>query len=286
MRIKIGVLSLLLLVHGIVSGQTLQDKETRDAAIQQLAQKGIKLDEESFIRAVIANDLPVVNMFLAAGMNPNAQDKDGATALVHAIDEGHRQIALSLIAKGADVNKKVASNAPLRVAAACGDVETARALLANGAEIDSLDKGGHTPMLVALFGTGLRSVPDAFVAQFISDDTMKPCMDKDDGYERTVRLLIDKGANVNIRATDGGETPLYVAAIFGNVELVNLLLAKRVNVNSKSWQDRSVMKWMQELRTLPNDPEIKDDKVLMDWLGATRTRHSEIVNLLKQAGAR
>jgi len=267
-------------------GQNIQNKEARDAAIQQLAQKGIKLDEESFIRAVIGNDVPVVTMFLAAGMNPNAQDKDGATALVHAIEEGHRKIALSLIASGADVNQKVASNAPLRVAAACGDVETAGALLAKGAEVDSLDKGGHTPMLVAMFGTGLRSVPDAFVAQFISDETDKPCLDKNDGYERTVRLLIDKGANVNIRASDGGETPLYVAAIFGNVEFVKLLLSKRVNVNSKAWQDRSVMRWMQALRTLPSDPEIKDDQVMMDWLSATRSRHAEIVNLLKHAGAR
>ena len=38
----------------------------------------------------------------------NAKDKDGGTPLLHATLRGHREIVELLIAKGADVNAKVA----------------------------------------------------------------------------------------------------------------------------------------------------------------------------------
>ena len=38
----------------------------------------------------------------------NAKDKDGGTPLLHATLSGHREIVELLIAKGADVNAKVA----------------------------------------------------------------------------------------------------------------------------------------------------------------------------------
>jgi ankyrin repeat protein len=46
-----------------------------------------------------------------------------------------------------------------------------------------------------------------------------------------VRLLIEKGANVN--ATRYGETPLHSAAEGGNAETAKLLIEKGADVNAK-----------------------------------------------------
>jgi ankyrin repeat protein len=41
--------------------------------------------------------------------------------------------------------------------------------------------------------------------------------------EKAIRLLIEKGAEVNIE-DDGGETPLHIAAFYGRVQNVEALL--------------------------------------------------------------
>ncbi|MDT4896231.1 MAG: uncharacterized protein QOH25_1308 [Acidobacteriota bacterium] len=286
MRYRICALSLLLLVQLTAAGQTTQNKDAQKPVRAPLPQQGVKFDEESFIKAVIEGKEDVVNQLLAAGINPNVKDSDGTTALFHAIWKGHKKIVLALIARGADVNQKVESDAPLRVAAGCGNVEIVEALLAKGAQVDIKDDGGHTPLLVAMFGTGLSSAPEAFVRQFLSGDQIKSCLDTKDGHEKIVKLLVERGANVSVRASDGGETPLFVAALFGNTEMVKFLLAHHVKVNDKTWQDRTALKWIESLRLLPNDPEIRNDQVMMDWLRSTSGKHAEIIQLLRQAGAK
>ena len=286
MRTRICALSLLLLLQLTAVGQTTENKDAKKPVRAPLPQQGIKLDEESFIQAVIAGDSLKVDQLLAAGINPNAKDKDGATALFLAIWNGQKKIALALIAGGADVNQKVESDAPLRVAAGCGNVEIVEALLAKGAQVDVKDDGGHTPLLVAMFGTGLSNAPEAFVQQFLPGDKVKACLDTNGGHEKIVKLLVKRGANVNVRASDGGETPLFVAALFGDTEMVKFLLAHHVKVNDKTWQDRTALKWIESLRLLPNDPEFRNDQVMMDWLRSTSGQHAEIIRLLRQAGAK
>ena len=62
----------------------------------------------SMYDAVEAGNIEAVKQHLAAGTDVNAKDKDGWTPLHPASYEGHQEIAEMLIAKGADVNAKVA----------------------------------------------------------------------------------------------------------------------------------------------------------------------------------
>ena len=53
------------------------------------------------------------------------------------------------------------------------------------------------------------------------------------GHADVVRLLLEKGANVNAQRLQGhGETPLYQAASNGHADVVGLLLQKGANVNA------------------------------------------------------
>lgn len=52
-------------------------------------------------------------------------------------------------------------------------------------------------------------------------------------YVNVIALLLEKGVNVN-SLDSGGYTPLYKAAMHGNVEIVNLLIKHNANINQKS----------------------------------------------------
>jgi hypothetical protein len=286
MRFKIITLSLLLAASVSAYGQNTGGQGSEKPKRAPLPQAGIKFDEEAFIKAVVEGDEAQVKSFLSAGISPDTKDKEGATALFHAILKGRKKIALDLIASGADVNLKVESDSPLRVASGCGSFEIADALLQKGAEVEAKDRGGHTTLLIAMFGTALRNAPEALSRQFITSDKMKDCMDTGDGHEKIVRLLVKRGADVNVRATDGGETPLFIAALFGNTEMVKLLLEHHVDVNAKTWQDRTALVSVESLRYLPNDPEFRNNQPMMDWLRSTLGKHAEITRMLRQAGGR
>ena len=82
----------------------------------------------------------------------------------------------------APVSAAPSSPPPLYIACQKGQVEAARLLLENGAEVDQADKDGATPLFAAC----------------------------ENGHVDAARLLLDKGADVD-RATNRGDTPLSIA---------------------------------------------------------------------------
>jgi len=75
----------------------------------------------------------------------------GFTPLHYAAWNGHKEVAELLIAKGADVNAKVAiwGRTPLHFAAWNGHKEVAELLIENGAEVNAKDNYGRTPLDLA-----------------------------------------------------------------------------------------------------------------------------------------
>ena len=83
-----------------------------------------------------------------------------------------------------------------------GDVDAARLLLDNGAEVDRANQNGATPLHIAC------------------------CT----GHVDLARLLLDNGAEVN-RAMKDGATPLLIACYNGHVDAARLLLDNGAEVN-------------------------------------------------------
>src|SRR6476660_3026411 len=81
-------------------------KPTPEAAKQFLKLRGYEYDEASFLSAAKASDVAAVNGFVAAGIDLNAKDADGATALISAAARGDAKIVDALLQAGADVNRK------------------------------------------------------------------------------------------------------------------------------------------------------------------------------------
>lgn len=80
---------------------------------------------------------------------------DGFTPLHLAAFFGHRELALLLLDRGADVNARSKSerfaraNTPLHAAAANKQVEVARLLVERGADVNAKDGHGFTPLALA-----------------------------------------------------------------------------------------------------------------------------------------
>jgi ankyrin repeat protein len=113
--------------------------------------------------------------------------------------------ALVLTARAQTEPPKAKTNSPqtLHQAAAAGDIEQVRKLLAQGADVNEKDKDGSTPLHEA---TG-------------------------NGWIDVVQLLLEKGANVEA-ADASGRTPLHRASRWGTRYICALLLDKGASVKA------------------------------------------------------
>ena len=109
-------------------------------------------DYEDWLVAVQQGDTFAVCCFLLRGADVNVREETQVrnTPLHIAALEGHRKVAVLLIAKGADVNmKNRCGEAPLHGAAARGHREVVELLIAKGADV-SAKGSGATPLELAL----------------------------------------------------------------------------------------------------------------------------------------
>jgi hypothetical protein len=78
-------------------------------AKQALRDRGVRFAESRFLRAVQTGDVPLVRLFLDAGLSPSAQASNGETAVVVAARQGNTEIARALLEAGADPGDLVAA---------------------------------------------------------------------------------------------------------------------------------------------------------------------------------
>jgi len=121
---------------------------------------------------------------------------------------------------------------PLAQAAAKGDAEQVRALLAQGADPNESGKRGITPLMwagraghvavvEALLGAG--ALPDVRDRHVNGWTALVHAIHKN--QNGVARVLLAAGADPNLRL-DGGTTALMFAAAYGNTEIVRALLEK------------------------------------------------------------
>jgi ankyrin repeat protein len=117
---------------------------------QALEKKGIPYTQEAFLKEVRVGDRENVEMFIKSGMDVNATDKNGSSALMIASERGEVAIAELLIKSGADVSaKNVDGYTALMYAAYKGNLQMAELLIKNKADVNARDKDGWTALMYA-----------------------------------------------------------------------------------------------------------------------------------------
>ncbi|KAM4695905.1 ankyrin repeat and SOCS box protein 12 [Rhinophrynus dorsalis] len=126
---------------------------------------------------------------------------------------------------------------PLRVAASQGSLECLKILLANRAEVDSLDVKAQTPLFTAVSAGHVECVRELLKAGANPCGSMynncSPVLTAArDGNVNILRELLDFGAEANVRSkacnwavnNTASTGPLYLSAVYGHLECFRTLL--------------------------------------------------------------
>jgi hypothetical protein len=165
------------------------------------------LDSTPLHKTAWDDELEVAKLLLDRGAKVDALDQSGDTPLTKAVEYGRLKLVRLFLDRGADLNAARAHKSLddlLRLAVGESTPEVAELLLDRGANVNSMDENGKTP----LYWTAISDHPEA-----------------------TVKLLLDRGAQVNTPGVDG-KTPLYHHAFHGNSESVKLLLDRGAQVDT------------------------------------------------------
>jgi ankyrin repeat protein len=177
---------------------------------------------------------------------PAAQAGPSAHTLLHAVEQGNVQTIELELAKGANPNDRSAHPLGwplLLVAVLHSQPEAIRILLRHGANPDARDARG-TPLLVSAAGFDRLPYIRILIEEGHANVNVHDLAEIGDGrsaiHQAAARgdlplltLLIKNGARVD--AEDRyGETPLYFAAQYGNLEAARLLLSQGANPNSRT----------------------------------------------------
>ena len=109
--------------------------DTPDEAKAKLAKQNVPLTDETLLaKTKDAQSEDVAKLLVIAGVDPNARQPNGMTALMSAVFNGQEDVAKALLDKGADVKLDAAGFNALSLAVEHGDKKMVKLLLAAGAD--------------------------------------------------------------------------------------------------------------------------------------------------------
>jgi ankyrin repeat protein len=188
-------------------------------AKDELARKAFPFSASAFLERVRAGDVETVQLFLSAGMSPNAAER-GYTALLEAARRGHGAVVLELAKAGADIEAKDPYGVTaLMVSFITGSGDAALKLMEMGADVNARDVDGRTALIEAL--TTENDIP-----------------------QEAIRTLIRKGADVNVRIA-GGITPLMIA-VYDDPAIVRMLVKAGADVNARDDRGASALRMAKD----------------------------------------
>ena len=164
----------------------------------------------------------------------------GLTPLLYAVRQGHHESADALLKAGADVNAKSKGDgtSPLLMAVINGHFDLAKALIDRGADVNAQSDQGVAPLYGVL---NIEWAPKALYPQPQAHKQQKL------GYLDLMKILIDKGADVNARikmkvwysgysfdlsgVDEIGATPFWRAAYASDIAAMRMLVASGADPN-------------------------------------------------------
>jgi ankyrin repeat protein len=221
--------------------------------------------EKDLLKATESGDLELVSTLVDNGLNADARDDYGTTALMVAGLWNRYHIAEYLLAMGAKVNSedKFFHATALYFAALAGNVKIVRLLLQSGALPDARTRVGGTALMVASRGNHLEAA----------------------------EVLLSHGATISFK-DKRGFTALLEASRENCTEVVGLLLSQGADPNAGDEDDRTPLFWatvngnLSSVRLLLDSgarPDVPDRNGRTPLLCAYVKRHLEVASLLLRA---
>jgi ankyrin repeat protein len=249
--------------------------------------------------------------FAFTGGRGTVKDGGELTALVYAARANDLDSVKALLEAGADVNQVTGYGwSPLLVATQNRYYKLGAYLLDHGADVNLANKGAWTPLYLA---TDNRNIESG------DYPVRKPDMD----HLEYIKLLLDKGANVNARMKDStqtrtvftnqwldenGATAFLRASQSGDLVLMKLLLEHGADPKidtvlhvtplhvaagigwvegiTYEWSEKATYEAVKMLLDLGLDPNVQADTGRTALHGAAHKGRSDVVQLLADHGAK
>jgi ankyrin repeat protein len=157
-----------------------------------------------------------IEQYIQLGGDPQAKTIYGWTVIHAAVFCDSKKLVQLLIDKGVDVNVKASGMTPIGEAIGNENKEIIELLIDSGVNVNAKDDRGNTILHQAAYR----------------------------GSQKIVEFLIAKGADINI----GGNYLLAFAVSSSNKELVELLVDRGLNIQTKTDGDRTLISWAIEGR--------------------------------------
>lgn len=213
--------------------------------VQQMLKQGADVNATNEIgwmplaAAAVNGHVEIVNLLLHKGAQTDSTGMDRGwrmSALTLAADRGHLEVVKTLLGKKADANltsfdvaaNKSTGRTALMEAVYSGHAEVVRAVVEGGANPND-------------------RFPGARKRPLLSGAVQSPAV---------LKVLLDKGANVNATDEDGA-TALIAASYFGCADSVALLLQRGARVSAKNQQGYTAL----QIATMLRDQEKVEAKV-------------------------
>ncbi|MBU3617445.1 ankyrin repeat domain-containing protein [Polynucleobacter sp. JS-Polo-80-F4] len=192
-----------------------------------------------FAKAAKFNDVSTVKALVAKGVNPNITDQKGELMLNLAIRDKSNDVILFLLTNNAtdvDISNKFGET-PLMIASIDGNLPVVKALVqGRKAKIDHI---GWTPLHYACAKGNLEIaqylITNGAIIDSVSPSNTTPLMMAvQSGNEQLVKLLLDKGADLQLR-NSLGLTAIDIAYIYEKPWIAEGLSARWLKLYKKPY---------------------------------------------------
>jgi ankyrin repeat protein len=243
--------------------------ETDDA----LAANSPLMEASSTFFATNRGDM--VRLLIQHGANLNQQDAGGRTALMQALGYSDINVIETLVKSGADLDiQDNEGNTVLMMAELNKSIKLIDLLKQAGASqqglkevelLHAIDRGDIDRIKVLL--------PENLNLNIRLGQTTMLCRAAYEGYPEVAKLLIEAGADVNKRASEGYFNPLLYAAYSGNLEVVRILLKAGADVNARVQDYLNPLEYAERGKYEGHRKDQPFDEViaLLENYGATRS---------------
>ena len=178
---------------------------------------------------------------IKAGASMEASNQGGNTPLLVAAAYGHTQLVTLLLTKaGAKANvQNRRGETGIILALKHGHVETVRALVESGADVhvNASDKDRNTAMLLALNWVQFASIPFQAKAdtpvEGTDGDTQAPKLAAQPSIAALIKALLSAGASMSSGLNAIGQTPMHIAARYGDEQLAHLLMDQGADIDAR-----------------------------------------------------